>query len=47
MAPPPVQPVFCAQIDGPGIGIAPPTVSFAVSPDTAETVGSARMRETP
>src|SRR5208282_5288393 len=46
MAPPPVQPDD-VQVDGPGIGISPPTVSFAFSPDTAVTVGSARTRVTP
>src|SRR5450631_1299201 len=49
---PPVQliapePVAAAQVGALGMGISPPTVSFALSPDTAETAGSARMRETP
>src|ERR1700730_19085183 len=35
------------QLGAVGTGISPPTVSFALSPETAETVGSARMRATP
>src|SRR5579875_293286 len=46
MAPPPVQPDD-VQVDGPGMGISPPTVSLAFSPDTADTVGSARTLVTP
>ena len=35
------------QVSPPGIGIVPPARNFADSPETAVTVGSAKVRATP
>ena len=37
---------MATQLPGPGTAISPPTITFAISPETAVTVGSARMRAT-